>query len=421
MRLGDRGRGPHRLFPRRRSSPRLGRPRAGDPAALNHKGCCVRYSVVSRCTIAIVAALFISAWGEVSAQPRRRPVEPPQASQPIPPIASETAACSYAYYSALAPVRDGSIKELGNLDRIARANEPGLPGKWLFWSKTGKNASKPPQPERVCAQSVPRSGRERCVEWETKPVDPVKLALFAAQPTADELTVLRALDAFVADRGAALEFGSNGRQYATLQRVAIELGSYSTQPKNPALCNGVPEMLDFKAGKLDGLKKRIDDVSKVAVKARALARQRVTAAREIRLTEQTAVAQANAVGEAANAAPSVPRLPGSTPVGLAATVSIAGLITGLLEGTVPVDKANEVRAEPNALKMLQRARDLMTPEASPALSPASRAASAAALRMIEAASYSELQVAHIQRFDRLFLGTIGQIREAHRVNCTCGG
>jgi hypothetical protein len=357
--------------------------------------------------------------GDASAQSRRGSIEPPPASLPIPQIAEETAKCSYAYHSALAPVRDVSIKDMGNLDRIARVSEPGLPGKWLFWSKTAKNATKPPQPERVCAKNVTKSGRERCVEWETKPVDAVKLALFASQPTADELTVLRALDAFVNDKGAALEFGTNGRQYATLQRVAVEIEAYSTQPKNPALCNGVPEMLEFKASKLDGLKKRIDDVGKTATKARAMARQRVTAARELRVTEQAAPAQTNVAGETANATPLTVRA--SPPAALPATVDLAGLIAAVFEGALPAGKLTELRAETNALKSLPLARDLLLAEASPDLSPTLRAAIAAALRMIEAAGYAEAQAARMQRFDRMFLGTIEQIREAHRVNCTCGG
>ncbi len=381
----------------------------------------MRNSAVASLTFSLVALLMVSMPVDASAQLRRRPVEPPPATQPIPEIADETAKCSHAYYSALAPVRDTSIKDLKNLDRLARVSEPGLIGKWLFWSKTGKNASRPPQPERVCVKNVTKSGRERCIEWEIKPVDAVKLALFAGQPTAEELTVLRALDAFVGDKGAPLEFGSNGRQYATLQRVAVELESYSTQPRNPALCNGVPEMMDFKASKLDGLKKRIDDVGKTVAKVRALARQRVIAARELRFNEQTAANQSSASGDAANATAPSPVTPVSPLVALAPAISPAGLITAVFEGALAADKVNDLRSETNAFKLLQRARELMLPEASPDFSPASRAAIAAALRMIEAASYAELQVTRMHRFDRLFLGTIGQIREAHRVNCTCGG
>ncbi len=368
--------------------------------------------------VAVHVLLAASMITSASAQPRRRAVEPPAPAEPLPQITNEQASCSFAFHAALAPVRDGAAKEIGNLDRLARQSEPGLTGRWLFWSKAGRSALKPPQPERVCAQSVTKSGRERCIEWETKPVDAIKLALFAAQPSGEELTVLRALDAFVTDKGAALEFGSNGRQYATLQRVAVELEAYITQPKHPALCNGVQEMLEFKLSKIDGIKKRIDDVGRVAVKARSLARQRVIAARELRGAEETAAAQPKPA-DASSGAPSLPRSIPSPAVQIPATIDQAALLATLFDGVVPADKLGELRQEPTIWRSLQRARDLMAPEATPGLSPGLRASTVAALRMIEAASYGDLQVAHIQRFDRLFFGTINQIRDAHRTTCTC--
>ena len=171
-------------------------------------------------------------------------------------------------------------------------------------------------------------------------------------------------------------------------------------------------MIEFKASKLEGLKKRVDDVNKTAVKARALAWQRVTATRELRVAEQATAAQTGAAPLAVRASP---------PAALPSTVDLAGMIAAVFEGALPAAKLEELRAGTNILKSLSRARDLLLAEASPGLTPTSRAAIAAALRMIEAASYAEVQVARMQRFDRMFLGTLEQIREAHRVNCTCGG
>ncbi len=362
---------------------------------------------------ALVAATLVAilAPSAAAAQVRRRAPEPPPAPvEPIREIADETAKCGFAFHASLERLRAGDVRQLSDIDRLARQPDPALSGRWLYWTKTNKGAAAP-KPERVCAQSVTRNGRDRCTEWETKPVDPVKLALFASQPTADELTVLRALDAFVTDKGATLEFGSNGRQYATLQRVAVELQSYTSQPRHPALCNGVPEMMEFKAAKLEGLKKRIDDVGAVAAKARTQARQRVTAARELRAAE----AKLKAASEAAAVPTSVAVL-----LPLGADMTTTALVIAVLEGTIPADKSAELRGEPNALRALQRARELIAPDTTPDMTPAVRSSIASALRMIEAASYAEVQVARVQRFDRLFLGTISQIREAHRATCTCG-
>ena len=361
--------------------------------------------------LVVAASVGILAPSAASAQVRRRAPEPPPApAEPIREIADETAKCGFAFHTSLERLRGGDVRQLSDIDRLARQQDPALSGRWLYWTKTSKGAAAP-KPERVCAQNVTRNGRARCTEWETKPVDPVKLALFASAPTADELTVLRALDAFVGEKGATLEFGSNGRQHATLQRVAVELQAYTSQPRHPALCNGVPEMMEFKAGKLEGLKKRIDDVGAIAAKARTQELKRVTAARELRATD----AKLTAGGEPATAPTPGPVLP-PLPADMAATA----LVVAALEGTVPADKIAQLRSESSALRALQRARDLVAPDATPDMTPAVRTSITSALRMIEAASYAEVQVARVQRFDRLFLGLISQIREAHRATCTCG-
>jgi homoserine dehydrogenase len=54
------------------------------------------------------------------------------------------------------------------------------------------------------------------------------------------------------------------------------------------------------------------------------------------------------------------------------------------------------------------------------VSPALRASAGAALRMIEAVAYSDLQMSRIKQFQGIFGGSINQIRSAHMAACTCG-
>ena len=182
--------------------------------------------------------------------------------------------------------------------------------------------------------------------------------------------------------------------------------------------NGVPEMLEFKLSKIDGMKKRIDDVGKLAAKAHSLARQRVIATRDLRVAEEIAAAQPKPA-DTASGAPTSPRVAASPAVQIPAAIDQTALLATLLDGLVPADKLSDLRQEPTIWRTLQRARDLLAPEVTPALSPGMRASTVAALRMIEAASYGDLQVALVQRFDRLFFGTISQIRDAHHATCTC--
>jgi hypothetical protein len=361
--------------------------------------------------------LFAGAISSANGQSRRKVEEPPP--EPLPAISDETARCSFAYYDALSRFRDGSLKQLVAFDKLSRVAEPGLPGRWLFWVKTGKNGGKLPPPERVCAENVIRNGRERCVRWDTKPADPVRIALALAQPTPEELTVLRTLDGFVTDRAAALEFGTNGRQFATLQRVSTEISTYTAQPRHPALCNGVPEMMDFQTGNLAGLRKRGEDVALQAAKAAGLARQRVIALRDLRTAELKAAAAESKEGEGATS-PAPPIALPAPQVALAARPGARELLVSALDGLLAPAQLKTVADEPVLFTALQRARDLLSSaDGSSPVSPALRASAVAALRMIEAAMYSDLQILRIKQFQGVFGGSIDQIRGAHRATCTC--
>ena len=279
-----------------------------------------------------------------------------------------------------------------------------------------------PRRQRSRAASVASGGRRGA----SRPRSP------ARSQTAEELTALRALDGFVGDRAAPLEFGSNGRQFVVLQRVAAEIGSYAAQSRHPALCNGVQQMMDFHAANLAGLRKRIDDINALAAKVAGLARQRVVAARDLRVAEAKAAAAAAAaaassspvaaegstVGEPAKPAPVKLAPPPRGPV--PAGANAAELARLALEGLLTADQSKAVDAEPSALRKLQRARELVTAAAMPDATASVRASVGAALRMIEAMSYSDLQVARMKQFEGLFFGTIDGIRGAHRSNCTCG-
>ena len=379
----------------------------------------------------LAAVLILTAiTGDASAQSRRRFQEPPPPPpQALPTISSEAGRCSFAFHDALVRINSGSVRELMMFDSRARVPEPGLTGRWLFWAKSGRGG-KAPTTEQVCAETATKSGRERCVRWETRRIE---AAIAGAQPTAEELAALRALDGFVTDRGAPLEFGSNGRQFVVLQRVAAEIGSYAGQSRHPALCNGVQQMMDFHAANLAGLRKRIDDIHALATKVAGLARQRVVAARDLRVAEAKAAAAAAAaaaassspvaaegstVGEPAKPAPAKLAPPPRGPV--PAGANAAELARLALEGLLTADQSKAIDAEPSALRKLQRARELVTAAAMPDATASVRASVGAALRMIEAMSYSDLQVVRMKQFEGLFFGTIDGIRGAHRSNCTCG-
>ncbi|MEQ1612147.1 MAG: hypothetical protein ABL904_05295, partial [Hyphomicrobiaceae bacterium] len=365
---------------------------------------CSRPAAVRMLLLAGVV-LLSALGGDAFGQSRRRTQEPPPPPEPLPEISGEAAKCSFAYHAALARIGDERARPLIGFENQARVAEPGLTGKWLYWIKTGRGA-KPATSEQVCTETVIRSGRQRCTRWETRKID---AAIVSAQPSTEETAVLRSLEGFVTDKGAALEFGSNGRQFVTLQRVAAEVAGYSTQPRHPALCNGASEMLDFHATNLAGVKKRADDVAALAAKALGLARQRVTAAREQRMAWARAF---NAALAASQAQPPAVETGETAPKPMAAVAPVpvprlgpiavdaapAKLILLALEGMLAPEQLKIIEGETGAIRRLQIARELTSASAMPDASPATQAAAGAALRMVEAAAYGELQAARLKQF-----------------------
>lgn len=370
---------------------------------------------VSYCLVklALFVLLAASAAMDAAQAQRRQRVEEPPLLAILPSIADETARCSAAFYQELAPVRDANARQLAGFEQAARVVEPGMTGKWLFWNKAGKAAA----PERVCAESSTKAGRERCVRWEIKPVDPIRVTSPAPPPpNPNELMVLKALDGFVTDKGAPLEFGTNGRQFATLQRFAAEFGSYIEQPRHPALCTGVPQMLDFHTANLAGVAKRLIDVTANARRAEQMALAGVNALVPLRAALATAAAAATASD------PTTPSASAGQPVAapLPQGTSTSAMVRAALAGLIAEEALQSLKSETSGPSLLLKARDLLATSLLPDAHPALRAAAGASLRMIEAAAYAALQVDRVKQFEGILLGPLAKVRDAHRATCTCG-
>ena len=374
--------------------------------------------------VALALAMLVLSAGIADAQSRRRSKEPEPPPAPLPEISEQAGRCSFAFHEALSEISRDKTRDLGSFEVHARVAEADAPGRWLFWAKPARNG-KVATSEQVCAETARRGGRDRCLKWENRRLED---ALVGLQPNGDELKLLRGLDGFVADKAAALEFGPNGRQYVTFQRVSAELASYIGQPRHPALCSGVAPMLEFMSGNLAGLQKRIDDVGAVAGRSLEAARRRVIEARQQRVAEAEARLQAQrqaatlAVAADGNDAASKPQPavvePARGPVPADALPET--LIVLAVEGLLSKQQHDRIAAEPALFGKLRLSRELVTAQELPDASPAARAAAGAALRMIEAAVYAEIFSRRMARFRSIFLGTIDAIRAAHAAKCTCG-
>jgi hypothetical protein len=322
-----------------------------------------------------------------------------------------SASCSAAYYAALGELRDAKGEDVANAMTALRVADPVLPGRWIYsralFPKAGKAAPKPVEVERACIDKVKVAGRVRCAKYADPQAAlvaevPAELTISPA-PTSDELRLLKAVADLVDGRGAIPDVGNNGRHMWVTQRAANDLKLYITQPAHPALCSGGREITDFYGNALKPLQKRIEDVGDLVKRTRLLAAVRVTAA-----------LPAPVDGAKLPQAATIAGLP------------LVEMTVDAVRGVISAEAAQAVLAEQSTLAALMRAK--------PALIVAQVAADKAedqvlrerilaagrAVRMIEAAAYTEIYAARYAKFSSTVMVLPREIQIAHSKACTCG-
>ena len=353
---------------------------------------------------------------------------------PGPASVPQDNACSIAYHEDLSRLRATNEPMLAKAHSSARAPDAEYPGRWLLSAELFPGPKKkmtPQKVDRICAEPVTRGGRQTCARWELKPTGPQPMTelSIASKPTAGELASLRALNDLVVVRTAIPEIGNNGRYNWLVARIAGDFKNYVTQAPHPALCSGVPQMLDFYQGELAPLAKRVTDVGEIGRTVRGHVAARLS--------------------ELAKVAPEVEALP--------ASARYADLIVGLTGLITGKDKAAALSTATVPLKRLELAKALLLENANAAVVAAATAAAAAkdaaaavppneekpgteksvagkpttpslpalndavysALRMVEAGVYADAYTEKHRTLDAALNGTSRAIRAAHTKSCTC--
>ena len=333
---------------------------------------------------------------------------------------AETASCSAAYHTALDELRKAKGDDLTNAVAILRAADPVLPGQWIFsrslFAKAGRNARLIEQ-ERICAERIKVAGRFRCTKYAeaATPDVPVELTITPA-PTSDELRILKAVGDLVEGRGAIPDVGANGRHTWLSQRASSDLRLYISQPAHPALCSGAREISEFYLTALKPLQKRADDVIDLVKRTRNLAATRVVAASEpAPRTEAALLTSAVSVP-----APAPERLVAAD----VAALPLVAMTAAAVRAVLPAADVETILQERAALSALQRAKPalIMAQVEAEKADDAKREqvlAAGRAVRMIEAAAYTELYADRYRQFARSVLSLPREIQQAHAQACTC--
>ncbi len=343
-------------------------------------------------------------------------------------VAQQVNSCSTAYHAALGEIRAAKGDDLAGAVAAMRATDPMLPGFWLYpaaaYSKQPRR-TRPILAERPCLEQAKVSGRMRCVRYgaPTEPAEPplpTDLTITPA-PTAEEMKIIKGISDLVEGRGAIPDVGPNGRQTWLATRATSDLKTYITQPPHVALCSGGKEVTEFYANSLRPLQKRADDVAGLSRRAHLLAAERVA----------TAVATATAPVALSSAEPQAvatasPKASPTASVTDIVKLPLVAMVAEAVRGVLTTDDVDTIRAETSALAALRRAKPMLIQAQADAAKADDKAqrervlAAGRAMRMIEAAAYTDVYAERYAKFAASVIELPGQIRAAHDKACTCG-
>lgn len=355
--------------------------------------------------------------------------------------AQTSAACSAAFHAALEPTRAKAAPVLAGLMQTLRRPDADLTGRWLFANAVFAKPSARGRGERVCAETRRVNGRDVCRRFENRAQKRPADITTKAQPPAEDLRLMRAVNDLVELKGAVPEVGPNGRQVAIIARAANEVRNYLTQPEHPFLCSGVPDVMGFYAAQVAPMKKRHDDVQALVPQLRdaALARTREIVVAELATWERTIAASARRAGTTladltkaiaegkTTDLPTVdptalpPRPPEPATLDAFKLLSRTALMREALRPLLPATLAAAAIEPVEPIAVLTKARAaLLDPDVRrDPVDPVVADTAIAALRLIEALVYAERYAARHAIAEQAFGGTFSAIRAAHAQHCTC--
>lgn len=333
---------------------------------------------------------------------------------PWSPAVADT--CAAAYHTALRTIGSERDAQMSQIASRLRQPVDGTPGRWFIGVPQSGRAAQ----DRPCLEVARKRGRERCVKFA--PPLP-REAEAQSRPSAEEQRALSALSDIVRARGVVSEF-SSGRSTGVVQRVVAEVRTYVFQPANPALCAGGRDVVQFYMGHTAPISARYADAKRLAAQINTLAGVRLrsaVAADAAQLARQAEAAKA-AVPDQSSAQPAADSRPPALrpqPAVLSAETYAALTVQAMLtEAGRVVGVAGAADASPRSIATaLRQVSDALR---SAPLDDDVRATHWAALRMIEARYYADMQVSRFEDADAAVMGVLRDIRTAHQRHCTCG-
>jgi len=183
--------------------------------------------------------------------------------------------CASGFYSQIVKVREGSGAGIAGALKAARSRDRARPGRWLFPPRLKSSKA-----TRKCMRWAKRYSRKRgryvyrCGKYET--IEPV--AASAAAPVKSERSIFNFASRYVSARAIDRELSLTRDSGWAANRVSQNLRGFLNQKRNPAICTGAIQFLDYFDKRLEGFAKRANSFEEMASKSRDLAQLRTSQA-----------------------------------------------------------------------------------------------------------------------------------------------
>lgn len=311
--------------------------------------------------------------------------------------------CAANFYKEISAIRDRNHDAMSTALKSGRSRDKTRPGRWLFRPGIAKSVRR-----RVCAQWrqvwKPFQGRyERtCIRRKTV----TRTIRSSGNLPKSEAAVYRFATQFVSSRAIDRRLSVKQNEGWVSQRVATDLRGFLKQEKHPAICTGAPQMMDYFSTKLDAVRKRGSQISERAEEAAILAKAKFAEARSAIASDPSRTELPAAVDAKPDEAPSPSSL----------SEMVRALVADIGDESL-ISKVADTETVFDALKGVSGSLKAATkPLGKPAKSAIRNALSA-----IEAADYLSIVAGHYAEIDTTILGSLEQVRRAHKKECVCSG
>lgn len=307
--------------------------------------------------------------------------------------------CSERFYSVMQRVKAERVARIKDIIKPITSYDKSLPGKWMFAMGRARKRT-------VCVRYKRYySGRRKCIKRAVRYSKPQGGA-FLSEAEESYITAARKL---VAARGRDPMVKPRSASYWVINRVATDLGRFTGQPLHPAICTGVPRMVDYFDGNLTKIKKHVAKVHEQAAAGEALLKARVLHL-EGQLTSDEAAEDFDDMR---------PRIIWQGPVNVDESRPFITLIR-ITEAVFGFEAARLVELESGFIPALARVKKMFAGKRS-RFPGGSAEAFGGTMALLEASYYIRRSDGLYEGLSTHLFGSLGELRRAYERHCGCDG